>query len=455
LNFEYLTIIGGTVKVTVDKTENRQAYLTIEMEQIEVDEGLKKAYSHLVQKYNIPGFRKGKAPRPILEQYLGKEAFMEEAVEHMAPQAFEKACKEKDIHAIARPQIELEKMEPVIYKMTVPLEPLVKLGDYKSIRVAMEPVEVKDEDIEKTIEQIRKQHAIFDSVDRQVNSHDMLLLDIESHIGEQQYINQKEAEYEVEKGSEFPMKGFSEALIGSKKGDIKEFNLSFPTDYGRAELAGKEAAFKVTVKDVKEQKLPELNDELAAKVSPEFKTVADMRAKVVESLKNNAEDISKKKFQQKVIDEAVKISEVEYPVIMEEEEIDNLVGQQMQRWQMDAKGLDEYLASIKKTAAELREEFRPGAIRSLKQSLILTEIARGEDIKIEKEDIDAEIEGMTKELPSDRRQQLMQLLTVPQNQLNVASSVASRKTLERLLEIAQSPSVTEVKTDAEAKKPQA
>ena len=440
------------MKVTVDKTENRQAYLTIEMEQAEVDEGLKKAYSHLVQKYLIPGFRKGKAPRPILEQYLGKQAFMEEAVEHMAPLAFEKACKEKDIHAIARPQVELEKMEPVTYKMTVPLEPVVKLGDYKSIRMAMESIEVKDEDIEKTIEQIRKQHAIFETVDRQVNSHDMLVLDIDSHIGEQQYINQKDAEYEVEKGSEFPMKGFAEALIGLKKGESKEFNLSFPADYGRAELAGKEAAFKVMVKDVKEQKLPELNDELAAKINPEFKTVADMRAKVTESLKKNADDTAKKNYQQKVIDEAVKICEVEYPVIMEEEEIDNLVGQQMQRWQMDEKGLDEYLASIKKTAAELREEFRPVAIRSLKQSLVMTEIARGEDIKVEKEDISAEIENMTKDLPSDRKQQLLGLLTVPQNQMNVASSVATRKTLERIIEIAKSPAVTEVKTDAEAKK---
>ncbi len=443
------------MKVTVDKIENRQAYLTIEMEQAEVDEGLKQAYSHLVQKYNIPGFRKGKAPRPILEQYLGKQAFMEEAVEHMAPDAFEKACKEKDIHAIARPHIELGKMEPVIYKMTVPLEPVVKLGDYKSVRVAMEPIEIKDEDVEKTIEQIRKQHAVFDSIDRQVNSHDMLLLDIDSHIGEQQYINQKDAEYEVEKGSEFPMKGFAEELIGLKKGETKEFKLSFPADYGRAELAGKEAAFKVTVKDVKEQKLPELNDELAVKVNPEFKTVADMRAKVTESLKNNGENIAKKNYQQKVIDEVVKISEVEYPVIMEEEEIDNLVGQQMQRWQMDEKGLDEYLASIKKTAAELREEFRPLAIRSVKQSLVMTEVARGEDVKVEKEDIQTEIESMTKDLPSDRKQQLLGLLTVPQNQMNVASSVATRKTLEKLLEIAQSPTETNVKTDAEAKKAQA
>jgi trigger factor len=444
------------VKATVDKIENRQASLTIELEQAEVDEGLKKAYSRLVQKYNIPGFRKGKTPRPILEQYLGKEAFLEEAVEVMAPDAFEKACKEKDLHPITRPQVQLDKTEPVIYKITVDLEPVVKLGDYKAIRLAQDAVLIKDEDIEKTLEQIRKQNATYDAVDRQVNSRDMVILDIESNVGEQPYINQKDAEYEVEKESEFPMKGFSEALIGAQKGEIKEFKLSFPADYGRTELAGKEAAFKVTVKEIKQQKLPELNDELAAKVNPEFKTVADLRTKVTESLNKNAEDIAKKNYQQKVIDEAVKISEIEYPAIMEEEEIDTMIRQQMQRWQMDEKGLDEYLASIKKTAEELREEMRPAAIRSIKQSLVMTEIARKEDIKIDKADLDAEIESMTKELASDRKQQLIDLLKMPQNQVNLASSVATRKTIEKLIALAQSPAATEVKTEnAEAKTPEA
>ena len=444
------------MKVTVDKTEKRQTYLTIEMEQAEVDAGLKDAYSRLVKKYSIPGFRKGKTPRPIFEQYLGKESFLEDAVEHMAPEAFKQACKEKDIHAFAQPDVKLEKMDPVIYKMTVPLEPIVKLGDYKSVRMAMVHIEVKEEDIEKTIEQIRRQHSVFETVDRQVNSHDMLLLDIDSHIGEQQYINQKDAEYEVEKDSEFPMIGFSEALIGSKTGETSEFNLSFAADYGRVELAGKEVAFKVTIKEIKQQSLPELTDELAAKVNPEFKTVAEMRTRIIESLKKNADEISKKNYQQQVIDEAVRISEVEYPVIMEEEEIDSLVRQQMQRWQLDEKGLDEYLSSIKKSAAELREELRPVALQAIKQSLVITEIARSEDIKIEDADLDTEIESLTKNVASDRKKQMVDLLNIPQNQVNLVTSIATRKTVEKLVEIAQSQAVTETKPDdTEAKKPEA
>ena len=156
------------MKVTQDKMEDRQAYLTIEMDQAEAEDGLKKAYNKLVKKYNIPGFRKGKTPRPILEQYLGKEFILEEAVEIMAPDAFEKAAKENDLKAISRPEIKLESTDPVIYKMVVPLEPVVTLGDYKSIRIEEEKVEVKEEDVDKTLEEVRKQYASWDDVDREV-----------------------------------------------------------------------------------------------------------------------------------------------------------------------------------------------------------------------------------------------------------------------------------------------
>ena len=194
----------------------------------------------------------------------------------------------------------------------------------------------------------------------------------------------------------------------------------------------------------------------AAKVNPEFKTVAEMRTRIIESLKKNADEISKKNYQQQVIDEAVRISEVEYPVIMEEEEIDSLVRQQMQRWQLDEKGLDEYLSSIKKSAAELREELRPVALQAIKQSLVITEIARSEDIKIEDADLDTEIESLTKNVASDRKKQMVDLLNIPQNQVNLVTSIATRKTVEKLVEIAQSQAVTETKPDdTEAKKPEA
>jgi trigger factor len=440
------------VKTTLDKTENRQAFLTVEMESPEVEEGMKKAYHHLVQKANIPGFRKGKAPRAILEQYLGKAALMEDAVEHMAPEAYEKAVKEKELKPIARPDIQLEKIEPVTYKMVVALEPIVKLGDYHQVKVSLESIELKEEDINTTIENLRHQHAIWEPVNRQVNSRDMVNLDIESQIGNQPYINQKDAQFEVVKDSEFPIKGFSEQLIGMKSGEIKEFKLSFPQDYNRAELAGKEASFKVTVKEIKQEKLPEVNDDFAKQVNPDFKTVEEMRNKITENLKRLAEERAKTNFERKVIEEIAKVSEVEYPSILEEEEIDNLIRQQMRQWQMDEKGMDEYLKSIQKTPEQMREEFRPAAIRSIKQTLVLTEVAKAENIQVEKSDLQNEIESMTKDVTGERKDKLLELLSMPQSQVSIASSIATRRTIEKLTEMAKSPVENkENKENAEAK----
>jgi trigger factor len=269
--------------------------------------------------------------------------------------------------------------------------------------VAQESIELKEEDVEKSIESLRHQNAIWEPVERQINSRDMVNLDIESTVGNQPYINQKDAQYEVQKESEFPMKGFAEELIGLKKGETKEFKLTFPEDYGRAELAGKEASFKVTIKEIKQEKLPEVNDDFAKQVNADFKTIEDLKNKLRENLKQAAEETAKKNFEQKVIDEVVKISNVEYPAIMEEEEIDNLISQQMRRWQMDEKGMDQYLQSIQKTAQQLRDELRPGAIRSLKQSLVLTEVAKKEDIKLENTDIQNEIQNMVKDIPEERK----------------------------------------------------
>ena len=435
------------MKTTLDKTENRQAYLTVEMEPPEVEEGLKKAYSHLVQKANIPGFRKGKAPRPILEQYLGKAALMEDAVEHMAPEAYEKAVKEKELKPIARPDIQLEKLEPVTYKMVIALEPAIKLGDYHQVKMSPESIELKEEDLNNTLENLRHQHAVWEPVDRQVNSRDMVNLDIESQIGNQPYINQKDAQYEVVKDSEFPMKGFSEQLIGMKGGESKEFKLSFPQDFNRAELAGKEVSFKVTVKEIKQERLPEVNDDFSKQVNPDFKTVDDLRNKISENLKRLAEERAKANFERKVVDEIVKISEIEYPPIMEEEEIESLIRQQMRQWQMDEKGMDEYLKSIQKTPEQLREELRPAAIRNLKQSLVLTEVARAENIQVEKADLQNEIESMTRDVAADRKDKLVELLSLPQSQVNIASSIATRRTIEKLAEMAKSPVENKEKTE--------
>ena len=209
------------MKITKEKTEDSQAFLTIEMEPTEVEESLAEAYNRLVKKTNIPGFRKGKAPRQILEQYLGKESLLEDALNHLVPQAYEKAIAEQQIEALARPQIEIVQTDPVIFKATVPLAPVVKLGDYHHIQVTPDPVEVTEDKVNAVIEQLRHQNATWESVERAVAFGDLVVLDIKSDIDGEPFINQEGVQYQVFRDSPFPAPGFAKQLPGMKKGEEK------------------------------------------------------------------------------------------------------------------------------------------------------------------------------------------------------------------------------------------
>jgi trigger factor len=324
---------------------------------------------------------------------------------------------------------------------------VVKLGEYHQLKATKDSVQLKEEDIANAIEQLRHQHAIWEPVERQINSRDLVTMDIESTVGSLPFINQKDGEFEVVKESEFPVKGFAEELIGLKKGESKEFKLSFAADYQRTELAGKEVAFKVDIKEIKQEKLPEVDDDFARQVNPEFKTADELRFKVTENLKQNAEEKAKKDFEQKMIDEVVSLSEIEYPQIVIESQIDQLIRDQMRRWQLDEKGMDEYLKTINRTPEQLREELRPVAEKTVRQSLVLTEVARAEKIEISEADYKSEVENMTRDMTDDRKGKMVELLNLPQSQVSLASAIATRKTVQKLTEFAVGPILSEPKSE--------
>jgi len=359
------------VKVIREKTENSQAFLSIEMEPAEVEDSLQKAYNRLVKRANIPGFRKGKAPREILEQYLGKESLLEDALNSLIPQAYEKAIREQEIEAFARPSIEVVQTDPVIFKATVPLRPRVKLGDYHSIQITEDRVEVKEEDVNAVIEQLRYQHAIWEPVERPVEYEDLVIIDIESSIEDKPFINEKGVQYQVLHDLPIPVPGFAEQLVGMKIGEDKEFRLQFPSDYPRSELVGKEPWFRVKVTEIKQRILPELNDEFAKEISSDFKNIDMLREKVSDDLRLRAEEKARVDFEERVIDAVIDLAEVEFPPILVELEIDSLLDEQSRRLQMSGRGLEEYLRSINKTEEELREELRPIATKRVTRSLVL------------------------------------------------------------------------------------
>jgi len=435
------------VKVTNEKTENSQAFLTIEMESAEVEESLEKSYQHLVRKADIPGFRKGKAPRAILERYIGRESLLEDALNNLIPEAYEKAIKEQKIEAIAQPHIEITQTEPVVFKVTVPLPPNVELGDYHHIQVTPEPVEVTEDDVNAVIEQLRHQHATWEPVERSVEFNDLVVLDIESNIEDKPFISRKAVQYQVLRDLPFPAPGFAGQLPGMKKNEEKEFKLQFPSDFPRSELAGKEASFKVKITEIKQERLPELDDEFARGVSPDFKTLDSLRERVSADLKFRAEEKARIDFEERAIEAVVDLAELEFPPILVEQEIIRLLNQRLQRGDQ---GLEEYLRHINKTEEELREELRPLATKRVIRSLVLGKIAEEEKVEVSDSEVDAEIENMLKNT-TDNKDELQKFLSTPQSRESIEQLLITRKTIQRLAEIAKGSNMN-VKTKKRRRK---
>jgi len=435
------------VKVTKEKTENSQVFLSIEMEPAEVEESLEMSYNRLVKKTNIPGFRKGKAPRAILERYIGKESLFEEALNNLVPQACEKAIKEQEIEAIAQPQIEIAQTDPVVFKAIVPLKPRVKLGDYQHIQVTPQPVEVTENNVSDVIEQLRHRHATWEPVERPVDFGDLVVLDIESSIEDKSFINQKGAQYQVLHDLPFPVPGFAEQLAGMKRDEEKEFNLQFPSDYPRGELAGKEPSFKVKVTEIKQEILPELNDEFAKEVTPDFQSLVSLREQVSSDLKLRAEEKARADFEERVIDAVVDIAQLEFPPILVEMEINRMLNQRFQKGDQE---LEEYLRSINKTEEELQEELRPLATKRIARSLVLGKVVEEEKIEVSDSEIHAEIENIKKGA-TENKDKLEKILNTPQARESIEQTLITRKTIQRLVETAKSSKKTKTIQKEEGK----
>lgn len=439
------------MKVTKDKVENSQAFLTIEMEPAEVEESLEKAYHRLVKKAKIPGFRLGKAPRDILERHIGRESILDDAIDHLLPEAYKKAIAEQKIEAIAHPHIEITQNEPLIFKATVPLAPTVKLGDYHQLRLTPETVAVAEKDVDNIMEQLRHQRATWEPVERPVEFNDLVVFDFESSVEGKPLINQKGVQHQLIQGEPFLVPGFVEQIVGMRRDEEKEFKLQFPSDYPKAELAGKEGSFKLKVSEVKQEKVPELNDGFAKEINPEFKTLDALRQQISTNLNLRAEEKARMDFEEKVLNEVTKLSELGYPPILVETEIDHIIEQQLRRWQMGGGSPEDYLKNIKKTAEELREELRPIAVKRVNRVLLLDKVSEEEKVEVSEAEIDAEVKNMTEEA-AENREELEKMFSTSSARDSVKQFLTASKARQRLAEIARGPNINiEAKQEEEAK----
>jgi trigger factor len=426
------------VKVTNEKIENSQAFLTVEMEPAELEESLDSSYRRLVKKARIPGFRKGKAPRHIFERYVSRESLLEEALNDLVPQAYEKAIKEQNIEAYAQAQIEITQTEPVVFKAVVPLRPTVKLGDYHSIQDEQVAVEVTESQVNDVLEQLRHQRAIWEPVERPVEFNDLVVLDVEGSVEDKSFINQKGVQYQVLSDRTTPLPGFAEQLTGMKSNEEKEFRLQIPSDYTDKELAGKEALFKVKTTEIKKEILPELNDEFAKEIDASFENLDTLHQRATSDLKQRVEEQAKADFEERVVDAVVNLSEAEFPPVLVESEIHRMIDQSFQG---SSQTLEDYLKNINKTEEELHEELRPLATRRITRSLVLGKVAEEEKIEVNDSEIDTEIENMIISNP-DKKDELKKALNTPQIRESIEQTLLTRKTLQRLTEIASSPKET-------------
>jgi trigger factor len=419
------------MKVSTEDLENRRIALNIEAEATELDKSMDEAYHHLVKEVSIPGFRKGKAPRVILEQQIGKGTLLQEALEHLVPQLYKEAVQSKNLEPIAEPELEITQSEPLIFKAIVSLKPEVNLGDYHNIKLDAGPaVEVTDDEVTSGIEKLRREQGAWVPVDRAAELGDLITMSIVANVDEKTWLDHKDILYEMDKDSRSPVPGFASCLEGTEKNKETSLNLSIPDDYPIAEMRGKEARFRVTISEIKEKELPELNDEMAKGAG--YGGLEDMKEKVTALLRTRAEASNRLELQQKALDALVGMSEVIYPPVLEDEEIDGLLKSEAQR--LGFKEIADYVKKAHKTEEEIRQELRPVAKKRLIQGLVLGKLAEQEKIEIGASEVDNRIDEIVSD--AEDKEKARQFFSLPQFRQSIEQSLRSQKTIDQLLQIA-------------------
>lgn len=385
------------MSLQVEKLEGNMAKLTIEAPAEDFEQAIEKAYQKNKSKLSIPGFRKGKVPRKMVEQMYGKEIFYEDAVNFVVPTAYAKAVDECTEDIVSQPTIDIVQAEagkPFIFTAEVALKPEVTLGKYKGIEVEKVDTTVTDEEIDTAIDRERENNARTISVeDRAVKDGDMTVIDFEGFVDGKTFEGGKGENYSLTIGSNTFIPGFEEQLIGAELDKEVEVNVTFPEDYQASELAGKPAVFKCTVKEIKEKELPELDDEFASEVS-EFDTLAEYREDVRKNLTEKKEEEAKAAKEEKVIEAIIADAQMDIPEAMLATQQRSMADEFAQRIQMQGISIDQYFQFTGLTRAAFLEQLKPQAEQRIKSRLVLEAVAKAENIEASEEEYTAEIRKM-------------------------------------------------------------
>ena len=369
------------------------AKLTIEVSAEELDKAIEKAYQKNKNKIAIPGFRKGKAPRAIIEKMYGKEVFYEDAANEIIPDAYDKAYDECEEDIVSAPEVDVVQLEagkPFIFTATVALKPEIKLGKYKGVKVAKADTTVSDDEVMAVIEKERENSARSISVERPVKDKDEVILDFEGFVDGVAFEGGKGENYPLTIGSGSFIPGFEEQLVGAEIGKEVTVKVTFPEDYHAEDLKGKAAEFKCTIKEVKEKELPELDDEFAAEVS-EYDTFKEYKEATIKSLQDKKLDEAKNKKEDEAIEAIIAASEIEIPAPMLDTKKRQMVQDFAQNLRQSGLNMEQYFQFTGLTADKLLEQVEPQAVKSIKSRLVLENIVKAEKIEASEEDFEKEL----------------------------------------------------------------
>ncbi len=379
----------------VERLENNKVKLAIEVAAPDVDTALAKAYRKVVGKINLPGFRKGKVPRRILESRFGPEILHEEALELLVPGAYEAALEEAEVEPIGNPEFELIQIEegkPLFFNTVIEVLPPVELGEYLGIEGDQEEAEIDDLQLDHHLYMLREQNArLVPREEGTVKKGDIVLLDFKGYVDGELFEGGEAEDYSLEIGSNSFIPGFEDQLIGASLDEEKDINIKFPDNYRKEDIAGKDAVFKIKVKQIKEKQLPELDDEFVKEVS-EFDTLDEMKEDLKIKLLKNAEDNSLAKLEEALIEKITATAKVEPPKILVDRQIDRMIGDLENYLRYQGLGLDKFLELSGKKIDEVREERREEAEKRTKANLVLDAIAKKEGIVAGESELKVKIE---------------------------------------------------------------
>lgn len=384
------------MKATFVSREKNDVKFTMEFTAEEFEQAVIKAYQENKGKFSLNGFRKGKAPRKLIETQYGEDVFYEDAINDMFSSSYPAALEQLDIDVIDRPRAEfseIEKGKDFTITINVEAYPEIEVKDYKGVQIEKAEFAVGDEEVDAELETLRKRNSRLVLAERPVQDGDMILLDYMGFVGEDQFEGGTAERYPLKIGSNSFIPGFEEQLIGAAVGEDRDVKVTFPEEYHAPDLAGKEAVFKCKVHEIKEEELPELNDDFAKDVS-EVDTLEELKAETKARLEKAAESRALSKMKNDVLEQVFNGNEVDVPKVMVEEEIDSMMNEFNQQLSYQGLNLNQYFEYLQKDPAEFREELREEATKKVKTRMLVSAVAKAEGIEATKEEIDKELELM-------------------------------------------------------------